>query len=255
MSAQEVSNCRGCTRPDEAEDMVACDECSQWWHYGCAGVAASVCNRSWRCVTCVKHSSYGSALPSGSVNTAGTSARLRLQQLTEAKALEDRLRKEQADKEREYLQMKHQLEAELEAEERSASSYASSGGSGYGHRRREDIRKWIVQQQNIQAPDVKHAVVASTPIDPASLRLDPTKAVQIRGDDHNQHIPPTVAEHQGYPWQYTLLENLQRLPTQTGPPVGSTSETPIIYAMQLNTRKQQSTMPPLDYGLPSRNIP
>ncbi|XP_055527270.1 uncharacterized protein LOC129719879 [Wyeomyia smithii] len=46
------ANCRACQRPDDAEDMVQCDQCDCWQHFTCAGVRDDVTNRSWACGKC-----------------------------------------------------------------------------------------------------------------------------------------------------------------------------------------------------------
>ncbi|XP_062705798.1 uncharacterized protein LOC134287620 [Aedes albopictus] len=49
---QEQRNCVNCNRPDHIEDMVACDDCSAWYHYGCADVNFTVKDQSWTCHPC-----------------------------------------------------------------------------------------------------------------------------------------------------------------------------------------------------------
>ncbi|XP_062705019.1 uncharacterized protein LOC134287353 [Aedes albopictus] len=131
-------SCKNCNRPDNAEDMVACDKCNGWWHFSCAGVQASICDRSWRCPNC---STFCGTI--GSENSNASSARLRLKQLEEAKALEDKIRKEQADREREFLAAKHQLETEIEARQ----SVGGSLRSHESHRsRRSRVGTWVADQ-------------------------------------------------------------------------------------------------------------
>ncbi|XP_062699419.1 uncharacterized protein LOC134284496 [Aedes albopictus] len=133
-----TNSCKGCNRPDTEEDMVACDKCNGWWHFSCAGVQASICDRSWRCPNC---STFCGTI--GSEHSNASSARLRLKQLEEAKALEDKIRKEQADKEREFLAAKHQLESEIEARQSVSGSLRSHGS----HRsRRSRVGTWVAEQ-------------------------------------------------------------------------------------------------------------
>ncbi|XP_062557204.1 uncharacterized protein LOC134222068 [Armigeres subalbatus] len=131
-------SCKSCNRPDAAEDMVACDKCNDWWHFGCAGVQASICERSWQCPNC---STYSATL--GSELSTTSSAQLRLRQLAEAKALEDKIRREQADKEREFLAAKHQLEAEIEARKSVAGSLRSHKSR---HSRHSRVGDWVAEQ-------------------------------------------------------------------------------------------------------------
>ena len=45
-------NCVACNRPDEAENMVSCDKCGEWQHYGCAGVDDEIKHNPWMCEKC-----------------------------------------------------------------------------------------------------------------------------------------------------------------------------------------------------------
>ncbi|XP_055638295.1 uncharacterized protein LOC129776590 isoform X2 [Toxorhynchites rutilus septentrionalis] len=46
-------NCRKCDRPDSAEgQMVACDVCQRWEHFGCAGVDENIKKHSYVCSEC-----------------------------------------------------------------------------------------------------------------------------------------------------------------------------------------------------------
>ncbi|XP_058456704.1 uncharacterized protein LOC131434071 [Malaya genurostris] len=47
-------NCAACNRPDNEESqMVFCDHCERWYHFGCAGVTAEIKDVSWCCQKCV----------------------------------------------------------------------------------------------------------------------------------------------------------------------------------------------------------
>ncbi|XP_053692618.1 uncharacterized protein LOC128741066 [Sabethes cyaneus] len=53
-------NCAACNRPDDAEaDMVFCDHCQRWFHFGCVGVTEEVKDVSWCCSGCTKDASGG----------------------------------------------------------------------------------------------------------------------------------------------------------------------------------------------------
>ncbi|XP_053698696.1 uncharacterized protein LOC128745645 [Sabethes cyaneus] len=43
--------CGKCDHPDN-DEMVCCDECESWWHYGCVGESPGVANREFRCEKC-----------------------------------------------------------------------------------------------------------------------------------------------------------------------------------------------------------
>lgn len=49
------SHCMLCSRPDEVDDMVQCDKCDAWHHFGCVNVDASVKDASWTCERCSAH--------------------------------------------------------------------------------------------------------------------------------------------------------------------------------------------------------
>ncbi|XP_058456660.1 uncharacterized protein LOC131434043 [Malaya genurostris] len=148
MQQQLTSNCKNCDRPDHVENMVACDKCNTWWHFGCADVTESVADRSWKCNNC---STFCDSIKSV---RSTISARLRLKQLEERKALDDL----QVQRDREYLAQKHQLEAEVDAEnEDNSKSYSSRHNS-------EHVRCWVEHQnsgsEEVTFPDMN----MSTPI-------------------------------------------------------------------------------------------
>ncbi|XP_058816184.1 uncharacterized protein LOC131679471 [Topomyia yanbarensis] len=145
---QVAYNCKGCDRPDHIENMVACDRCNTWWHFSCAGVTGSVANRSWSCNNC---STFCGSITS----IRSTSAQLRLKQLEEKKALED----QQAQKDREFLAQKHQLEIEAEAEK--------EGGSLRSFRSRRsqvDVHHWVNEQNPEHGKATQPVASTSTPI-------------------------------------------------------------------------------------------
>ncbi|XP_062715096.1 PHD and RING finger domain-containing protein 1-like [Aedes albopictus] len=61
---QVPKGCMACNRPDHIEDMVACDDCGKWYHFGCANVDESVVDQSWKCQPC------GLLLATAASNTA-----------------------------------------------------------------------------------------------------------------------------------------------------------------------------------------
>ncbi|XP_055604057.1 bromodomain adjacent to zinc finger domain protein 1A-like [Uranotaenia lowii] len=82
-------SCRACDRSDAADNLVACDKCSDWLHYSCAGVGPEVKTQPWTCSKCrepppktVSHRT------SSSVRKA--KLELDLQRLEEEKKLEQR---------------------------------------------------------------------------------------------------------------------------------------------------------------------
>ncbi|XP_055604358.1 uncharacterized protein LOC129752608 [Uranotaenia lowii] len=49
----KLTNCQVCDKSESFDDMCQCDTCSTWWHYGCAGVGASIEDRDWECRNCI----------------------------------------------------------------------------------------------------------------------------------------------------------------------------------------------------------
>lgn len=73
--------------------MVGCDLCDVWVHFGCAGVTASVENRSWKCDNCkdkvleaASKASKSSKTSSGSVKKSHR-IRYQLQMMEEQRQL------------------------------------------------------------------------------------------------------------------------------------------------------------------------
>lgn len=44
--------CKSCKGPD-SDEMVQCDICDKWHHFGCVGVTEEVADHSWSCPKCV----------------------------------------------------------------------------------------------------------------------------------------------------------------------------------------------------------
>ncbi|XP_062713362.1 uncharacterized protein LOC134290278 [Aedes albopictus] len=148
---QSVNHCKACNRPDHADDMVACDICGTWFHYTCAGVQASICNKPWHCGYCSSRDD-GTNSSAISVSSGSSNARLRLRQLEESKALEDRLLLQQAERERAFLAEKHQLEAEIQSDKQLRGS-TSSFRSRHSARSRQSYRSEV---QKLQGQEKEH---------------------------------------------------------------------------------------------------
>lgn len=52
-------NCQSCNEHDALDSMVACDVCSAWHHFKCAGVDHTIKDRKWMCNKCVGGESSG----------------------------------------------------------------------------------------------------------------------------------------------------------------------------------------------------
>nr|XP_019534694.1 bromodomain adjacent to zinc finger domain protein 1A-like [Aedes albopictus] len=44
--------CKSCKGPD-SDEMVQCDNCDKWHHFGCVGVTEEVADHSWSCPKCI----------------------------------------------------------------------------------------------------------------------------------------------------------------------------------------------------------
>ncbi|XP_055600296.1 uncharacterized protein LOC129749360 [Uranotaenia lowii] len=235
----ELYSCVTCRRPDSAQSMVACDECSQWQHYGCAGVTATIADRSWLCCRCVAshnavnftqtgninspeaRTTFASARAvdrddnttgpisgrqddrnfgrlqsssnsnAGSVVSVNAIAHLRLRHLKEQKDLED----QKAERDREFLARKQQLEAEIALEELNEGCDRSVGGKSH-----RSIAGWVEQQCGF--------VHTSTPVqqkpETVAPSANPHPAIQQREErqrmqaiiQSGQQIQPSTAPKQ-----------------------------------------------------------
>ncbi|XP_062713760.1 uncharacterized protein LOC134290608 [Aedes albopictus] len=146
--SQMQRNCVFCSKPDEHDDMVACDSCQLWHHYSCADVDASVKDRDWRCTNCVMDRTgakpKGTAIPSdnlavpvkksGAKSSAGSktsrrskkgigeqsvtsSARMRLELELRAVEEQQKIREEELAAEKELKELERKLEEELREKE------------------------------------------------------------------------------------------------------------------------------------------
>ncbi|XP_062711689.1 uncharacterized protein LOC134289605 [Aedes albopictus] len=76
-------SCTACNHPDHIEDMVACDNCGKWYHFGCANVDESIVDQTWKCQPCglllsnvASNTGVGASLnvPTGAVRKTGKTA-------------------------------------------------------------------------------------------------------------------------------------------------------------------------------------
>lgn len=70
--ANEDHNCKKCLEID-TDDMVQCDICDRWYHFGCVGVTESVADESWVCEGCAlaRHTTHSSTPATTDVNGRG----------------------------------------------------------------------------------------------------------------------------------------------------------------------------------------
>ncbi|KXJ69602.1 hypothetical protein RP20_CCG026464 [Aedes albopictus] len=142
-------HCKKCTRPDEAENMVGCDGCEAWEHYGCAGVSGSIAgsNRSWMCEDCRRQALATTG--AGSTVSAYTSAsskksrqaQLRLELLEQQK----QVRIKRLEEEEQYLKDKFEILMQLEEEDDMASNRSRVSTSS----KRDRLQKWLEQGETV----------------------------------------------------------------------------------------------------------
>lgn len=150
-------SCVACQRPDSADNIVACDKCSDWWHYSCAGVTDSVKTAKWLCRNCFPQAAQ-------SVSNASTSAsrkarlELSMKRLEEQRELDKKLM--ELELEKKYLKQKYQLLEETlqeEFETRSVRSRVNEIES-----RQNNVRRWVEQQASEKSAAKEDDVPAVT---------------------------------------------------------------------------------------------
>ncbi|XP_055605529.1 uncharacterized protein LOC129753709 [Uranotaenia lowii] len=168
-----VHNCCDCSKADGAETMVACDQCSRWWHFACAGVDADIADKSWKCTDCCKTQildpehmgSKRSAKSVISVRSTASVSQLRLHHLEEQKEMEDRYRKEQAERDLQFLVQKHNLEMAIMQEGRNPGSERRSAILATNMR----VEAWVNDARNTEKEVSATTVIpltSSTPLAP-----------------------------------------------------------------------------------------
>ncbi|XP_062539269.1 DNA ligase 1-like [Armigeres subalbatus] len=104
-------SCVACDRPDDAESqMVFCDHCQQWYHFGCVGVTAEVKDISWCCQKC----SGGGSDDSGSSELQEELKKLEKEKKKQKRELEREkiLHRKRLEVQQELFEMRQQLEKE-----------------------------------------------------------------------------------------------------------------------------------------------
>lgn len=114
-------SCVACKRPDSADNIVACDTCSLWWHYTCAGVTDSVRDQEWTCRRCLPAPTVPQSVRS---TTSSRRAILQMKRLAEQQELERKqleLERKQLELQKKHSQEKFDLEETLAEEEDNRS--------------------------------------------------------------------------------------------------------------------------------------
>ncbi|XP_055603913.1 uncharacterized protein LOC129752144 [Uranotaenia lowii] len=138
--ATGAHNCFMCTRSDSAANLVGCDDCSAWAHFDCAGVTASVKDKTWKCNTCC---AKDKALKNPSLARSRTSRRssrvdenlqmleeqqqIELQALDEEEAERRDFRRKRVAIKQDYVKQRYEVRREGSPSDRSDKSNSSRG--------------------------------------------------------------------------------------------------------------------------------
>lgn len=150
---QESASCQKCERPDSAEDMVGCDKCNAWQHFGCAGVADSIADtkRSWTCEKC-REEALKDPASRISVYTSASSkksrqAKLRLELLEQ----QNQLKMKKLEEEEKYLKEKFEILMQLEDDDDSVSERSNVSA----HSKQKRLEKWLDEDVMVTATEAE----------------------------------------------------------------------------------------------------
>lgn len=181
MESKPGKHCAKCDRPDTVDNLVGCDKCETWMHFGCAGVTDSIAdpNRSWKCDRCRSLSEASVCQSLLSVGRSSGSSRrsridLSLRMLEEQKAIRMRIleeeaaqvaaRKKIAEEEENFLKQKYAL---LLAEADGADDGVSRRSRLSSRASREKVQSWLSGQEVGASQQV--AVAPSSSISPSTV--------------------------------------------------------------------------------------
>ncbi|XP_055590700.1 uncharacterized protein LOC129742784 [Uranotaenia lowii] len=105
---ENAFSCVACDKPDSADNVVACDRCSNWWHFSCAGVGADIKHQAWVCAKC---------LPTKTASNRSSPSVRRAKLELELKRVE-----EEQELDKRYLAKRYQVMKDLVEEDDSHSS-------------------------------------------------------------------------------------------------------------------------------------
>ncbi|XP_055605883.1 uncharacterized protein LOC129754049 [Uranotaenia lowii] len=233
-----TGNCHLCSGSDSLDNLVGCDECSVWAHYGCAGVSSAVeaTDRSWKCERCKsKSNSDVPNKPKSRCSKRSSRAELELQKLKEEKDLQLKALEEEEKARREFQQKKTQIEAEylrkkyvcIEASEEGSVKSRSSQG-----RSKQIVENWLEKSPTEPTPEFEL---------PAQLSADhlPRLTDNIRSE---KSIIPNV----GTPEQCSLIPTSSSTPhSRQIRPTARTQPAPLI---SQNLRNYLDVIPPIVSG-------
>lgn len=185
-------DCQDCQEPNNIDDMVQCEGCGKWSHYGCVGFDDGQKEENWKCSRCVTKSTSDGAVGDPSVQTnvgnqqlnrstvgsgaIGELVRLNLELLEERKAF--LLKEIELEQAAELERRKLQLEKEawkaryeiLNGRCETTGDEAATGGLGDWVNRLNQVA--VSQNQLISAP----ASTVTVPIINSGTRLQHTAA-------------------------------------------------------------------------------
>ncbi|XP_062533345.1 uncharacterized protein LOC134202334 [Armigeres subalbatus] len=155
--SSDSRHCKKCTKPDEADNMVGCDACDAWEHYGCAGVSDSIAdsNRSWKCESCKRPAQITSA-PESSVSayTSASSKKSRQAQLRlELLEQQNQVRMRKLEEEERYLKEKFEILMQFEEEDEIISNRSKVSARS----KQERLENWL-RQDNTPISDGEYEI-------------------------------------------------------------------------------------------------
>lgn len=143
----EGKHCKKCEGPDEIEDMVCCDGCDAWEHYGCAGVSDSIAgsSRSWMCENCrVKLLAAADSNSTASAYSSTSSKKSRKIQLRlDLLEQQNQIRMRKLEEQEKYLKEKFAMLMQLEEED---DDVCSSRSRVSARSKRDRLEKWLEKE-------------------------------------------------------------------------------------------------------------
>ncbi|XP_053686701.1 uncharacterized protein LOC128736247 [Sabethes cyaneus] len=197
-----AKHCAKCDRPDTADNLVGCDTCETWMHYGCAQVTDSIAeeNRSWKCDQCRDAETSQSRVSFGRSASSKRSSRLdlSLKMIEEQKEMEKRrileeeaaqaaARKKLAETEEKFMKKKYELLL-IEADDSEGAETRSRLSS---RAEREKVKTWLSEQEVGTAHRVK--VVSSSCIPQTSAASEIAQQSTAPASSVLNRIVPHVA--------------------------------------------------------------
>ncbi|XP_062710230.1 uncharacterized protein LOC109425711 [Aedes albopictus] len=179
MDSRSGKHCAKCDRPDTVDNLVGCDTCETWMHFGCAGVTDSIAdpNRTWKCDRCrpqVESSVCHSSVGRSSASRRSSRIELSLRMLEEQKVIRMRIleeeaaqvaaRKKIAEEEENFLKQKYAL---LLAEADGAEDGVSRRSGLSSRASREKVQSWLSGQEVGASQQV--TVAQSSNISPSAV--------------------------------------------------------------------------------------